>query len=456
MLEEITSTLGTFKRQPPHTLQRLAELVLRPRQHYRSLPAYLLALDRVVHVTSGAHVYPLQPAVPDMSALSVLANGGSRLSINSSTIAATIGSDEALGGALLTPIPWLARRANGSEDGSEVGGSSPLTGSPSSGTSQNAMSQQHQHMHHQQIRQRSPTATPTGPSGRALDAQLRTESTETIDGPNGVGSIETVSIQRGSVTQGELLRQEQRMGVIPVSQLARQGAAAQGIAGGSNGYAASGTATVSAATTHVPSAETKPEADGDNDGDVVMAENHAETEDNEEVPHARGPAEIGAVDLGPQSETTSTLTMGSDGTVDMQVDVQAATACQPPVVDEPKTALTTSPGSSRPSIPQSPKREAEDDMDAEASASKRVKADDSEQVPGDAPSPSTSATTEVETVAGHQADPKPSETDADGDVVLEDGGAATGEVLASEKPDQAVETDDGNADAKEDGGSSQK
>ncbi|EMR69416.1 hypothetical protein UCREL1_3555 [Eutypa lata UCREL1] len=75
MLTEVTSTLKTFPKYPPHTIQRLSELVLTPRRHYRNLPSYLHALDRVVHVTSGLNVYPLPPAVPDMSSASVLSNG---------------------------------------------------------------------------------------------------------------------------------------------------------------------------------------------------------------------------------------------------------------------------------------------------------------------------------------------------------------------------------------------
>ncbi len=62
--------------------------------------------------------------------------------------------------------------------------------------------------------------------GSSGDRQMETESTETIDGPNGMGRIETVSVSitngvptlstvnRG-ITQGELLRQEQRAGVVP-------------------------------------------------------------------------------------------------------------------------------------------------------------------------------------------------------------------------------------------------
>jgi hypothetical protein len=60
LLKSIASTLTTlFTTHPPHTIQRLAELILHPKQHYNTLASYLHALDRVVHVTSGAHIFPL-------------------------------------------------------------------------------------------------------------------------------------------------------------------------------------------------------------------------------------------------------------------------------------------------------------------------------------------------------------------------------------------------------------
>lgn len=257
MLDDIRAHIRRFENYPPHTIQRLAELIISPRAHYRALAAYLHAVDRVVLVTSGTDVYPLPPAIPDMSSMNI--NGttddeskdpADGVSWGNSTNAA-VGSDEALGGALLTPIPWLTRRSPGSdEDG--------------------------------------------------LGAQIHSEGTETIDGPNGVGSIETVSVSingivstghaRG-VTQGELLRQEQRAGVVPVSQLARPPA-------------------------HDDEEEREDEKIHE-DGEKVSAE-----EDEEEVPHARGPEEIGVNDTGPQSATASVV---GEGGVEMQsIDVAAA------------------------------------------------------------------------------------------------------------------------------------
>ncbi|KAI8275916.1 hypothetical protein K4K60_008259 [Colletotrichum sp. SAR11_57] len=317
MLIEIKSVLASFPKYPPHTIQRLAELVIEPRRHYRHLASYLHAVDRVVHVTSGANIYPLPPAIPDVSAMTLLSNGalGSNNNNNANgsssppdpaaavswgnstnSVASTVGTDEALGGALLTPIPWLTRRP------------SPGSASP---------------------------ASSSGGGSSSGPAEIRTESTETIDGPNGVGSIETVSVSvngipsmgatghistaggpaagPAGITQGELLRQEQEQGVVPVNQLARhteeahlQAAAlrAAAAAGGSSSPGSGG------------------ESGGGNSPEKQQPGGGAAAEDESEVPHARGPEEIGAEDLGPQSVTTSFV--GGPGMEMQGIDVEAA------------------------------------------------------------------------------------------------------------------------------------
>jgi hypothetical protein len=292
-LNSITETLITyFSVYPPHTIQRLSELILAPKNHYRTLFSYLHAVDRVVHVTSGANIYPLPAAVQDPRALP---NGtGSHTDPNSiswgnSTIAVpSLGSDESLGGALLTPIPWL--------------------------------------------RPQSQIAISNGNGGNHLQelaGEVKTESTETIDGPNGAGSIETVSISvngipsatlssaankdnrgglraEGGVTQGELLRQEQRAGVVPAAQLAHSR----------------------------------------NSGDV----DGIRSEEDDEVPHARGPEEIGMEDTGPQAA-------GSVGVAMQGIDVEAAVGRRAEgVAEEP--------------APTTPKREAEEEM---VSGNKRLR-----------------------------------------------------------------------------------
>ncbi|TVY49836.1 hypothetical protein LOCC1_G000465 [Lachnellula occidentalis] len=199
LLTSITTTLQSlFSKYPPHTIQRLAELILTPHNHYRSLPTYLHAVDRVVHVSSGAHIFPLPPAISNPSSAPSSAHDPLSISWgNPATAQSNLESDESLGGALLTPIPWLSKN-----------------------------------------RSRSGTHSP-------LEGEVKTESTEMIDGPNGLGGIETVSISvngvssatkespasgvdailraEGGVTQGELLRQEQKAGVVPATQLGPRG-----------------------------------------------------------------------------------------------------------------------------------------------------------------------------------------------------------------------------------------
>lgn len=222
-----------FAKDPPHTVQRLAELVLEPKRRYKFLPPFLRALDRVVSVSSPLTLFPLPLAV--LPTAGGLLNGTSS-AINTQT--PTLGSDESLGGALLTPIPWLQNRAQN---------------------------------------------------------ELVSESTEMVDGPNGAGRIETVTVgmlraraeaapsqsqiasahpdgetlpSTGPVTQGELLRQEQEAGIVlnnPHSM------------------------------TTSPTRTTYGEIEG---GDTIRET----VEGEEEPPHARGPERIGMEDTGPQRQ----------------------------------------------------------------------------------------------------------------------------------------------------------
>ncbi|KAH8596564.1 hypothetical protein B0O99DRAFT_685564 [Bisporella sp. PMI_857] len=304
LFDSIVSTLNTyFTKHPPHTIQRLSELILWPKQHYKTLPSYLHAVDRVVHVTSGAQIFPLPPAIPDPSSSAILSNGGTSdpLSISWGNPATTpaqvgLGSDESLGGALLTPISWLQPGKAGKVNGTH----SPLEG------------------------------------------EVTTESTEMIDGPNGVGGIETVTVSvngisstrsnslpanegsvtaelraEGGITQGELLRQEQRAGVVPVSQLANRG---------------------------------NPDGTGEED----------------DSPHARGPDEIGPEDIGTQHGGGSER-VGVN--VRMQgIDVQAALGrkTEPATHKDEKDEDVTI----EDVTPETPKRLADEDLGAEK---KRIK-----------------------------------------------------------------------------------
>jgi hypothetical protein len=115
ILDSIKSTLRDyFTINPPHTIQRLAELILYPTHQYRTLPAYLRAVDRVVSVSSGANLFPL-PQTNGPTDDRELPNGSVNGTTNSFMLADHgLGSDESLGGALLTPISWLT--STGLED----------------------------------------------------------------------------------------------------------------------------------------------------------------------------------------------------------------------------------------------------------------------------------------------------------------------------------------------------
>jgi len=470
LLNEVTSTLAEgFKRYPPHTIQRLAELVLEPKRHYRSLTAYLHALDRVVHVTSGSNIYPLPPAVPDMSQMSLLANGvggaggqGGGLQINTAA-ANSLGSDESLGGALLTPIPWLARRPNGggNEDGggSEEDGSasSPLSAAAAAGSAGDqspaqtppplqqqqpvaaAASQQPQPQ--PQPQSHSPTAPPpaTEDATPSTRPQVRTESTETIEGPNGIGSIETVSVSvngvpstgaavlasRG-VTQGELLRQEQRAGVVPLSQLVRQAQQQQQQQQQAQAQQAQGGSSAADGDTSVAKAEE------DGGGDAAMEGGE------EDVPHARGPSEIDDVDTGPQAGSggATHLAVGSTSAsgqpvVKIQgIDVEAAVGRKADgsslrsSSSSPDEERRTSPekAGGEEVVPRSPKREAEEELHGEGKKARVAESGGwAGKRPGDLVMGTDGRLTEGEgvTAGGEEAAVKP-ETDGEGDVVIRD------------------------------------
>ncbi|CAI7568567.1 unnamed protein product [Penicillium glandicola] len=121
LLSAIRSSIKSFfEDKPPHTIQRLAELVLYPTKHYRTLPAYLRAVDRVVSVTSSADIFPFStPAVTNAQTNGLVLPGNSSGVYMAPDFAHGLGSDESLGGALLTPISWLT---NASFEGDNANG----------------------------------------------------------------------------------------------------------------------------------------------------------------------------------------------------------------------------------------------------------------------------------------------------------------------------------------------
>lgn len=112
LLNSIRSSINSsFTEKPPHTIQRLAELILRPTTHYRTLPAYLRAVDRVVSVTSSADIFPFQMPASSAAQSNGLVHPGNHGASYLATDTYSFGHDESfgsLGGALLTPIPWLS------------------------------------------------------------------------------------------------------------------------------------------------------------------------------------------------------------------------------------------------------------------------------------------------------------------------------------------------------------
>lgn len=212
----------------------------------------------------------------------------------------------------------------------------------------------------------------TGSGGASPRGEVRTESTETIDGPNGPGGVETVSVSvngissvgshtmisilssqspsmsgeqglraEGGVTQGELLRQEQRAGVVPASLL------------------------------RLPQRDMDMQEGGRRGDEMGLGE-------DDEIPHARGPEEIGVEDTGPQEETKVMMVGGG-------IDVEAAVGRRADFTDEKEVGkeqgdvdMDVKMEGEESSVA---KRPAEDDIGSEA-GEKRVKGEvDSESRP---------------------------------------------------------------------------
>ena len=192
LLNSILSTLrASFASKPPHTIQRLAELVLEPTRYYKTLPAWLRAVDRVVNVSSSADIFPLNDAPPLANGIVNGESGGGILWNNNDTRNGgeydndRLGSDESLGGALLTPIPWLR---NGTASTEEL----------------------------------DDTQDSRESDGDGLGQPIEMPSTSTEEGVAAAAALENThhdplvpERKDGAVTQGELMRMEQEAGVVP-------------------------------------------------------------------------------------------------------------------------------------------------------------------------------------------------------------------------------------------------
>ncbi|MCJ1479523.1 hypothetical protein MMC13_008209 [Lambiella insularis] len=227
LFSSIQKTLKTqFFDSPPYTVQRFAELVLRPSDHYRTLPSYLRALDRVLSVSSTADAFPL-PSI----ATNIASENGEANAYLAAGAPPTVNQDE-FNGAALTRIPWLRD-------------SHPMLMN----------------------------------SDRPLSGDLRTESTSLIDGPNGAGSLETVT-----VSVNGLARTAQR---DPLALVHTQPEVVQSVIEAGAGQSSRMTRSNTALTV----AGKAEEAD-------------------EGMVHARGPDEIGVEDMGPQ--TSNSMSRGFD------------------------------------------------------------------------------------------------------------------------------------------------
>jgi hypothetical protein len=230
---------------------------------------------------------------------------------------------------------------------------------------------------------------------------IETVSISVVNGVPSMTSSNTVLTSRG-VSQGELLRQEQRAGVVPLNQLVRQQQQQQQARAQSNGNG--------------KEAEDDEAAAGSNPTD----------EQDSEMPHAQGPEEIDDADIGPQRAGTSqsasyNIGTNTDGTsIQLQgIDIEAAvgrhvdgTPLEEPRKTSPDHEMETS-------VPPSPKREAEEDLGEMASKKQKTEiedqadkeGEDTVMVPADVPSVSHD-----QAEKGEQVDEK----DAEGDAVIRD------------------------------------
>jgi len=191
-------------------------LVLYPKRYYKTLPAWLRALDRIINVSSSADVFPLSDLPPQVNGILNGSDAGGILFANNSSNDIrngydrdALGSDESLGGALLTPIPWLK--------------DTDLSGEVNSST---------------ELDSHAKVEAWEGPNGdedmeEMLGEPLTIEHTPQSDDANTTASIaaDAQAIanvaqeqmkegliperQDGAVTQGELIRMEQEAGVVP-------------------------------------------------------------------------------------------------------------------------------------------------------------------------------------------------------------------------------------------------
>ncbi|KAL4811254.1 hypothetical protein BDV18DRAFT_155862 [Aspergillus unguis] len=253
ILQSIQSTLRSlFTSKPPHTIQRLAELILRPTAHYKTLPAYLRAVDRVVSVTSSADVFPfpMQSGAANAQPNGVL-NGADNMLILPDN---ALGSDESLGGALLTPIPWLNNTASPAPE-EAVSLTESASTIPNQLPTQPADPATHQ----------TPALDTEGNSS-ILEGELTADPSEEIPharGPSLLG-VEDMGLQDGKGVEMTLLSKEGETGADASS------ATEESLPAASKDSTAESTTAVAESSTASGSKDAITDADGD--GDITLSD----------------------------------------------------------------------------------------------------------------------------------------------------------------------------------------
>lgn len=115
--------------EPPFTVQRLAELTIKPERHYRTAVKYLRAIHRTLQVSSGMSsfvqdTYALSPGPAESSLL-----GHASTTALNATSPLLQSSPSPTASPLLSPIPWMAAASNFGDSDSEDGHHDP-TSSP--------------------------------------------------------------------------------------------------------------------------------------------------------------------------------------------------------------------------------------------------------------------------------------------------------------------------------------
>ena len=273
-----------FAHSPPYTIQRLAELVLFPKKHYRFLPAFLRALDRAVSVSSPLTDFPL-PALQASPSSGFLTNGDAH--VNGLGDRGGLSGDEGLGGALLTPIPWL-RNQNNLLNLPTTAGTRTEGGAPSDRAE--TMDRPHgAETGHVTVNGVASASSAAHTNSSPVTSPTLSEQSDASS--SSASSTEAQLREQGGLTQGELLRREQEAGMVPTDKFGEPLTSHRTLIAG--GAVAVGRQSLfpNAATGHSGSATGTSE---------ILVDDRPE-----EHPHARGPDVIGMEDMGPQQHPHS-------------------------------------------------------------------------------------------------------------------------------------------------------